>query len=30
MRSYIDEETGALDIWERENWHRAMKSKGTF
>ena len=30
MRSYIDEETGSLDLWERENWHRAMKSKGTF
>jgi len=30
MRSYLDEETGALDLWERENWHRAMKSRGTF
>lgn len=29
MRSYLDEETGALDLWERENWHRAMKSRGT-
>jgi NAD(P)H-flavin reductase len=29
-RSYLDEETGALDLWERENWHRAMKSRGTF
>jgi hypothetical protein len=30
MRSYLDEETSALDLWERENWHRAMKSRGTF
>ena len=30
MRSYLDEETSALDLWERENWHRAMKSQGTF
>jgi ferredoxin/flavodoxin---NADP+ reductase len=30
MRSYLDEETGALDLWERENWHSAMKSLGTF
>lgn len=30
MRSYLDEETGALDLWERENWHSAMKSRGTF
>ena len=30
MRSYLDEETGALDLWDRENWHRAMKSRGTF
>lgn len=29
MRSYLDEETGALDLWERENWHRAMKSRAT-
>jgi ferredoxin--NADP+ reductase len=29
MRSYLDEETGALDLWERENWHMAMKSRGT-
>jgi ferredoxin--NADP+ reductase len=24
MRSYLDEETLALDIWERENWHLAL------
>jgi hypothetical protein len=30
MRSYLDEETVALDLWERENWHRAMKFRGTF
>lgn len=30
MRSYLDEETYALDLWERENWHKAMKAKGTF
>jgi ferredoxin/flavodoxin---NADP+ reductase len=30
MRSYLDEETGALDLLERENWHRAMISRGTF
>lgn len=29
MRSYLSEETGALDLWERENWHKAMKSRGT-
>lgn len=29
MRSYLDEETGSLDLWERENWHKAMKSRGT-
>lgn len=29
MRSYLNEETGALDLWERENWHKAMKSRGT-
>lgn len=27
MRSYLDAETEALDLWERENWHRAMDSK---
>jgi ferredoxin--NADP+ reductase len=29
MRSYLDEEASALDLWERENWHKAMKSRGT-
>ncbi|NMC11180.1 MAG: sulfide/dihydroorotate dehydrogenase-like FAD/NAD-binding protein [Methanothrix sp.] len=28
MRSYLDEETDALDIWDRENWHRAADRKG--
>jgi len=27
MRSYLDEETLALDIWERENWHLALQRK---
>jgi NAD(P)H-flavin reductase len=27
MRSYLDEETAALDIWERENWHLALKRR---
>jgi ferredoxin--NADP+ reductase len=27
MRSYLDEETMALDIWERENWHLALERK---
>ncbi len=27
MRSYLDAETEALDIWERENWHRAVDAK---
>jgi ferredoxin--NADP+ reductase len=27
MRSYLDEETAALDIWERANWHRAADRK---
>jgi ferredoxin--NADP+ reductase len=27
MRSYLDDETTALDIWERENWHRALDQK---
>jgi len=27
MRSYLDEETVALDLWERKNWHRAMERK---
>jgi len=27
MRSYLDEETDALDIWDRENWHRAADRK---
>jgi ferredoxin--NADP+ reductase len=30
MRSYLDEETAALDIWDRKNWHRAMKFRGTY
>jgi ferredoxin/flavodoxin---NADP+ reductase len=30
MRSYLDEETSALDLWERENWHKAIRSRGTF
>ena len=28
MRSYLDYETEALDLWERENWHKAMDAKG--
>lgn len=27
MRSYLDAETEALDLWERENWHKAMDVK---
>jgi ferredoxin--NADP+ reductase len=27
MRSYLDEETMALDIWERENWHLALERR---
>lgn len=27
MRSYLDSETEALDLWERENWHKAMDAK---
>jgi 2-polyprenylphenol hydroxylase and related flavodoxin oxidoreductases len=27
MRSYLDDEMTALDIWERENWHRALDQK---
>lgn len=27
MRSYLDEETVSLDIWDRENWHRAADRK---
>jgi ferredoxin/flavodoxin---NADP+ reductase len=27
MRSFLDEETGALDIWDRQNWHQAMNRK---
>jgi len=27
MRSYLDDETTALDIWERENWHRALDQR---
>jgi NAD(P)H-flavin reductase len=27
MRSYLDEETAALDIWERENWHLALQRR---
>ncbi len=27
MRSYLDLETEALDLWERENWHKAMDAK---
>jgi ferredoxin--NADP+ reductase len=27
MRSYLDDEMIALDIWERENWHRALDQK---
>ena len=30
MRSYLNEETSALNLWERENWHKAMKSSGNF
>lgn len=28
MRSYLDAETEALDLYERENWHKAMDAKG--
>jgi len=27
MRSYLDEEMVALDLWERENWHLALGQK---
>ncbi len=27
MRSYLDAETEAFDLWERENWHKAMDAK---
>jgi ferredoxin--NADP+ reductase len=27
MRSYLDEEMVALDLWERENWHLAQEQK---
>jgi len=27
MRSYLDEETAAMDIWDRENWHLAADRK---
>ncbi len=27
MRSYLDDETMALDLWERKNWHRALERK---
>ncbi len=27
MRAYLDEETGALDLWNRQNWHRAADRK---
>ena len=27
MRSYLEDETAALDIWEKENWHRALDRK---
>jgi ferredoxin--NADP+ reductase len=27
MRSYLDEETAALDIWERDNWHLALQRR---
>jgi len=27
MRSYLDDETAALDIWERENWHLALQRR---
>jgi ferredoxin--NADP+ reductase len=27
MRSYLDQETAALDIWDRENWHLALERK---
>lgn len=30
MRSYLDEETGAMDIWDRENWHLAAERKAEF
>jgi hypothetical protein len=27
MRGYLDEEMIALDLWDRENWHKAMDRK---
>lgn len=27
MRAYLDEETEALDLWDRQNWHRALDRK---
>ncbi len=27
MRSYLDDEMMALDLWERKNWHRALERK---
>jgi ferredoxin--NADP+ reductase len=27
MRGYLDEETTALDLWDRENWHKALDRK---
>jgi NAD(P)H-flavin reductase len=27
MRSYLDDEMMALDLWERENWHQALEQK---
>ncbi|MCX6670097.1 MAG: sulfide/dihydroorotate dehydrogenase-like FAD/NAD-binding protein [Methanothrix sp.] len=27
MRSYLEDEMMALDLWERENWHRALERK---
>jgi ferredoxin--NADP+ reductase len=27
MRAYLDEETEALDLWDRQNWHRAIDRK---
>jgi ferredoxin--NADP+ reductase len=29
MRGYLDEETAALDLWDKENWHRAQERKRT-
>jgi ferredoxin--NADP+ reductase len=29
MRGYLEDEAQSLDLWERENWHRALKAKAS-